>query len=168
MSTDARVRAYWREEHALIVVLLVFFVGIVVFSFQSPFDARLFPLVIGGAGIILTIIVAVEPLRRHRGDAASALEEGDPAGKAGWRRFATALLSAPAFAIAFWLLGFVVASLAAMLLMPALMGYRNLPRLAAVAVVTVAILAFAAPHLLQVSLPNGFLVEWLIDRLRPS
>ena len=42
-----------------------------------------------------------------------------------WPRYATALLSAPVFGLSFWLFGFVIASLAAMLLMPALMGYPN-------------------------------------------
>ena len=52
------VSGYWREEFSLIAVLLLFFAGIVVFSFRNPFDARLFPLVIGTAGILLA--------RRHR------------------------------------------------------------------------------------------------------
>ena len=89
---------------------------------QDPFDARLFPLVIGTAGILLTLVIALEQVHRQRAGAADAVDERDPAARVGWPRFATALLSAPVFGLAFWLLGFVVASLAAMLLMPALMG----------------------------------------------
>jgi hypothetical protein len=164
---EARARAYRREELSLIALLLLFFVAIVGLSFQSPFDARLFPLVIGGAGIILMLVIAGAQLRRRR-DPAPAPVDGDGTAKAGWPRFATALLSAPIFGIAFWLFGFVAAALAAMLVMPALMGYRDHKRLAAIAVITVAVLGFAAPRLLNVSPPPGLLVEWLSDHLRGS
>ncbi|MGA7487142.1 MAG: hypothetical protein WBW74_09440, partial [Xanthobacteraceae bacterium] len=75
------------------------------------------------------------------------------------------LLSAPAFGLLFWLFGFVVASLAAMLVMPPLMGYANRRRLAAIAVITVAVLALIGPYLLDVDLPHGVVGEWLIDKL---
>jgi hypothetical protein len=170
MSSDARIKGYWREEFSLIAVLLLFFIGIVAFSFKNPFDARLFPLVIGTAGILLTLVIAVEQMRRQRAGAADVVDERDPATRVGWPRFATALLSAPVFGIAFWLLGFVVASLAAMLLMPALMGYSNRRQLVIVAVVTVALLALVFPYLLNVDLPHGLVGDWLIERLalRPA
>ena len=161
---------YWREELALIALLLLFFVFIVAFSYDIPFDARLFPLVIGGAGIALTVLVAVEQVRRRSVDAGSALDENDATSRADWPRYATALLSAPVFGLLFWLFGFVVASLAAMLLIPALMGYRRRRQLVVTAVVTVAVLAIVAPYLLNVDLPHGLVGEWLVDRLalRPS
>jgi hypothetical protein len=53
-------------------------------------------------------------------------------------------------------------------MMPLLMGYRNYGRLAAIAVITVAVLGFAAPRLLNVSPPPGLLIEWLSDHLRGS
>ena len=43
MSTEAQIKGYWREELALIALLFIFFVGIVALSFNTPFDARLFP-----------------------------------------------------------------------------------------------------------------------------
>ena len=58
MSTDSR--GYWREEFSLIAILLLFFFGIVAFSYHLPFDARLFPIVIGSAGILLTLGIAIE------------------------------------------------------------------------------------------------------------
>ena len=161
---EARIRAYWREEFALIVLLFVFFAGIVGLSFKTPFDARLFPIVIGSAGMLLTLAVALEQLRRCRSRSASAAE-ADRATEVGWPRFAGALLSAPVFGLLFWLLGFVVASLAAMLLMPVLMGYANRRRLVVVAVVTVAVLALVFPYLLHVALPHGLVGDWLIDKL---
>lgn len=169
MSTDTRVRSYWRDEFALIVFLLLFFTGIVAFSYHTPFDARLFPLIIGGSGIVLMLLVGIEQARLRRLGEVS-VNEDDPAAKADWPRHATALLSAPVFGLAFWLFGFVVASLAAMLLMPLLMGYRNRRRLVLVAVVTVAVLALICPYLLKVDLPHGLLGDWLIDKLalRPS
>jgi Tripartite tricarboxylate transporter TctB family len=170
MASDANIRSYWREEFALIALLLIFFVGIVGFSYNTPFDARLFPVIVGVAGIALTLLIALEQVRLRRLDASAAVDGDDPAARADWPRFATALLSAPAFGVAFWLLGFVVASLAAMLLMPTLMGYRNRRRLVAVAVVTVAVLALICPYLLNVDLPHGVVGDWLIDQLalRPS
>jgi len=165
MVPDARVSGYWREEFSLIAALLLFFIGIVAFAFKTPFDARLFPIVIGSAGILLTLVIAVEQIRRrHEGDA-SVVDDHDAATTANWPRFATALLSAPVFGLAFWLFGFVVASLAAMLLMPALMGYSNRRQLVIVAVVTVALLALVFPYLLNVDLPHGLVGDWLIDRL---
>jgi len=123
MSTDSR--GYWREEFSLIAMLLLFFVGIVALSYHLPFDARLFPIVIGSAGILLTLGIAIEQMRRRGARDASTVDEDDPAAKADWPRYATALLAAPAFGLLFWLFGFIIASLAAMLLIPVLMGYAN-------------------------------------------
>jgi hypothetical protein len=164
MSGDAAARSYWREEFFLIALLLLFFAAIVGFSFAVPFDARLFPLIIGSAGFLLTIAVAVEQIGRRRENPAPA-EADDAAARSDWPRFATALLSAPIFSVAFWLFGFVVASLAAMLLMPWLMGYRKRGELLLVAVITVAVLSIAAPYLLNVDLPHGLVGDWLIDKL---
>src|SRR5262249_19782412 len=157
-------RGYWREEFALTAILLVFFLGIVAFAFHIPFDARLFPLVIGGAGILLVLAVGIEQVRRRVADVPVG-ETDDAAARAGWPRDCTALLAAPVFGLLFWLFGFVIASLAAMLLIPVLMGYSNRRRLIAVAVITVAVLALIGPHLLNVELPHGLIGDWLIDRL---
>jgi hypothetical protein len=165
MLIDARVRAYWREEFTLVALLLLFFIAIVEFAWTLPFDARLFPLIIGGAGIVLTLTVALAQVRRRRAGAAAVVDEDDPAGKADWPRYATALLSAPAFGLLFWLFGFIVASLAAMVLIPLLMGYANRRRLVVTAVITVAVLAVIAPYLLNVELPQGVVGDWLIDKL---
>ena len=165
MSVDTRVRAYWREEFSLIALLLLFFVAIVAFAWTLPFDAQLFPLIIGGAGIVLTLAVALEQVRRRRVGAAAVVDEDDPVTRADWPRYATALLSAPAFGLLFWLFGFIVASLAAMLLIPLLMGYANRRQLVLTAVITVAALAVVAPYLLNVELPQGVVGDWLIDKL---
>ena len=92
------------------------------------------------------------------------MDADDPAIKADWGRYATALLSAPVFGLLFWLFGFIIASLAAMLLMPVLMGYANRRRLVVTALLTVAILAFIGPYLLNVDLPHGIVGDWLIDK----
>jgi Tripartite tricarboxylate transporter TctB family len=165
MSIDARVRAYWREEFSLIALLLLFFIAIVAFGYSLPFDARLFPLIIGCAGIVLTLAVALDQVRRHHGNAEVVVDGNDPAARASWSRYATALLSAPAFGLLFWLFGFIIASFAAMLLIPTLMGYANRRRLLVTAVITVAVLAVIAPYLLNVELPQGVVGDWLIDKL---
>ena len=163
MSTDDK--GYWREEFSLIAMLLLFFVGIVALSYHLPFDARLFPIVIGSAGILLTLGIAIEQMRRRGARDASTVDEDDPAAKADWPRYATALLAAPAFGLLFWLFGFIIASLAAMLLIPVLMGYANRRQLVVTALLTVAILALIGPYLLNVDLPHGLVGDWLIDKL---
>jgi len=159
------VRAYWHEEFSLIALLLLFFIAIVAFGYSLPFDARLFPLIIGSAGIVLTLAVALDQVRRRAGNAEVVVDGNDPAARAGWPRYATALLSAPAFGLLFWLFGFIIASFAAMLLIPTLMGYANRRRLLVTAVITVAVLAVVAPYLLNVELPQGVVGDWLIDKL---
>src|SRR5262249_46796953 len=150
MSTDSR--GYWREEFSLIVLLLLFFIGIVALSYHLPFDAQLFPIVIGSAGILLTLGIAIEQMRRRGARDASMVDEDDPAAQPDWPRYATALLAAPAFGLMFWLFGFIIASLAAMLLIPVLMGYANRRQLVVTALLTVAILALIGPYLLNVDL----------------
>jgi hypothetical protein len=165
MSTDARIANYWREEFALIAFLLLFFVGIIGFSLRLPFDARLFPLVIGTTGILLSLVIAYQERRRY-GTAAerpAVVSAGDPAANATWPRFATALLSAPVFGVVFWLFGFFIASLAAMLIMPTLMGYSDRKRMLLVGVATVAFLALFFPYMAGVSLPHGVVGDRLID-----
>jgi hypothetical protein len=167
MSAESRVRSYWREEFALIALLLIVFGGVVVFSIRLPFDARLFPWVIGAAGILLCLVILVQQLRRRLMTASAAvLPKDDPAAGATWLRFATALLSAPVFGIVFWLFGFFVASLAAMFVMPPLMGYSNRRMMLIVGLATVAFLAVFFPYLVGVNLPHGVVGDWLIDRLR--
>jgi Tripartite tricarboxylate transporter TctB family len=163
MSTDSR--AYWREELSLIAILLLFFIAIVALSYPLPFDARLFPVIIGGAGILLTLGIAIEQVRGRAAREPSMSDGDDAADKTDWPRYAAALLSAPAFGLLFWLFGFIVASLAAMLLMPVLMGYANRRRLVVIALLTVAILALVGPYLLNVDLPHGLVGDWLIDKL---
>ncbi len=107
MSSDTRVRNYWREEFGLIALLLIIFGGVIVFSIRLPFDAKLFPMVIGSAGLVLCLAILVDALRKRAITAPADVVPGDdPAARATWPRFATALLSAPVFGLVFWLFGF--------------------------------------------------------------
>src|SRR5262245_66604839 len=92
-------------------------------------------------------------------------DDDDAAAKTDWPRYATALLAAPAFGLLFWLLGFIVASLAAMLLIPVLMGYANRRQLVVTALLTVTILALIGTYLLNFDLPHGFVGDWIIEKL---
>lgn len=163
MSTDSR--GYWREEFSLIALLLLFFIAIVALSYHIPFDARLFPLLIGSAGILLTLGISVEQVRRRGARDGSIPRNEEHVVSVDWPRYATALLSAPIFGLLFWLFGFIIASFVAMLLIPTLMGYANRRRLLVTAVITVAVLAVIAPYLLNVELPQGVVGDWLIDKL---
>ena len=94
------------------------------------------------------------------------VKDDDPATTADWPRFATALLSAPVFGLLFWLFGFVVASFAAMLLMPTLMGYANRRRLFGDRAWSRWRCSRSIfPYLLNVDLPHGLVGDWLIDEL---
>jgi tripartite tricarboxylate transporter TctB family protein len=166
MTTDARARNFWREEFALIAVLLILFTAVIVFSIRLPFDAKLFPMVVGSAGILLCVSITIEELRR-RASGAPVVKDDDPAVAATWPRYATALLAGPAFGLVFWLFGFFVASLAAMLVMPPLMGYANRRMTLIVGLTTVAFLAVFFPYLVGVNLPHGLVGDWLLDILRP-
>jgi hypothetical protein len=104
-------------------------------------------------------------MRRRRAGAAVVVDADDPAARADWPRYATALLSAPAFGLLFWLFGFIIASFAAMMLIPLLMGYGNRRRLVVTAAITVVVLAVIGPYLLNVELPQGVVGDWLIDKL---
>ena len=64
MQTDSRVRNYWREEFALIAILLILFSAVIVFAVGLPFDAKLFPMIIGTAGILLCLLMAVQEIDR--------------------------------------------------------------------------------------------------------
>jgi hypothetical protein len=168
MRTDSRVRTYWREEFALLAVLLILFGGVIIFAIRLPFDAKLFPMIIGGVGIALCLTIAAQELRRRRIAAPiDVVPEDDSAANALWPRYATALLAAPVFGIVFWLFGFFIASLAAMFLMPPLMGYTDRRMIALVGLATVAFLAVFFPYLVGVSLPYGIIGDWLLDQLRP-
>ena len=167
MSTDSKVRNYWREEFTLIALLLIGFGGVIVFSVLLPFEAQLFPLVIGAAGILVCLVILIDELRRRAVTApAKVVSDDDPAANATWLRFATALLSAPVFGVVFWLFGFYVASLAAMFVMPPLMGYSNWRTMLIVGLATVGFLAVFFPYLVGVNLPHGVVGDWLLERLR--
>ena len=94
------------------------------------------------------------------------IADDDPSANASWPRYATALLAAPVFGLVFWLFGFFVASLAAMLLMPELMGYGKRRLTLIVGLVTVAVLAVFFPTLVGVDLPHGLVGDFIIDSFR--
>jgi hypothetical protein len=168
MATGRQVRVYWHEEFVLVAFLFLIFVGVIAFALRLPFDARLFPLVIGTAGVLLCALLAIASYRNWRlpQAAADAVPKDDPANQVGWPRYALALLAAPVFGLLLWLTGFFVAALAVMIAIPRLMGMRNWVTIGVVAIGTVAALALIFPYLLGVNLPHGIVGDWMIDRLR--
>lgn len=164
MATERQIRTYWREEFVLVALLLVIFCGIIVFGLRLPFDARLFPMVVGTTGVVLCgLIVAAEVRRQRMSPALDPVKSDDPAIIASGRRYALALSCAPAFGLLLWLFGFFVASLVAMLAMPWLMGFRKKTIIGAVAFMTVVTLSVAFPYALGVSLPLGLVGDWLVE-----
>jgi hypothetical protein len=68
--------------------------------------------------------------------------------------------------VVFFLFGFFVASLAAMFVLPPLMGYTNRRMTIIVGLATVVVLAVFFPYLVGVNLPHGLVGDWLIDRFQ--
>src|SRR5262249_6104557 len=165
MSTDSR--GYWRGEVGLIALLFLFFFRVVSLFFPLPLLPPLFPPLLCRPGLPPPPPGAFAEKTGRGAPRRLVVEQGDPAAKADWPRYATALLAAPVFGLMFWLVGFILASLAAMLLIPVLMGYANRRQLVVTALLTVAILALLGPYLLNVDLPHGLVGDWLIDKLAP-
>jgi uncharacterized protein YqhQ len=167
MATDTRINNYWREEFALVAFLFVVFAAVVLLALNLPFDAKLFPMIIGVAGVVLGVAIAIQEWRRRATTApADVVSEDDSAANATWRRYVTALLAAPVFGVVFFLFGFFVASLAAMFVLPPLMGYTNRRMTIIVGLATVVVLAVFFPYLVGVNLPHGLVGDWLIDRFQ--
>jgi vacuolar-type H+-ATPase subunit I/STV1 len=166
MATDTRVRHYWIEEVSLVGVLFAFFCGILAFSIGLPRDAALFPIVIGSAGVLFCGFIAFEEKVWRgvpTGDDAPGPKADDAAAQADWPRLMLAMFSAPVFGVLLWLFGFFVASLAAMFVMPPMMGYANKRLMLIIGAATVVVLAVLFPLLVGVDLPHGLVGDWLID-----
>lgn len=161
---DLLTRRFWRDEIALAAGLFAVFAAVVGLAFGFARDARLFPSIIGTAGLILTAIVLVAAIR---GRAAGMPPPDSQPGEAVRipERLLVAILAAPLFGLVFWIFGFYVASLLTALLLPPLMGYRNRRVVILFAVLTTAGTALLFPVLLDVDLPHGFVGDWLLDML---
>ncbi|MCC7425510.1 MAG: tripartite tricarboxylate transporter TctB family protein [Alphaproteobacteria bacterium] len=140
------------------IVLMAMFLIVLVEAARYPRDARLFPTVIGAAGLAMAALHLVRSLTGRlagAGRGAGAEEGEDVAGASPPTPLWIAVAAAPTFGIVMWLFGFWIATGLVVFLGPWVMGYRNLARRVLLTVGTLAVLAFMFPYLLNVPLPTG-------------
>jgi small-conductance mechanosensitive channel len=146
-----------RGELMMAAALLAVFAVMVGEATRYPRDSRMFPILIGGVGLLVAALLLVRLLRgtvRHA--PGEDPEEGEAFHAAPlW----AALIAAPAFGIVMVLFGFWVATALCAFFGPAVMGYRSLWRRAALTLGTLAAFAILFPVVLDVSLPRGEIVD---------
>lgn len=144
-----------RGDAALAAALLVVFAGMIGIATGYPRDSRLFPTLVGAAGLAAAALLLLgilagsvrAPPRDEDGDGLGALPL--------WQ----AMLVPPVFGLVLWLLGFWVAAALAAFLVPAMMGVRSLRRRIALALGTVAMLYLLFPLTLDIPLPRGEVMD---------
>ncbi|MGH7264694.1 MAG: tripartite tricarboxylate transporter TctB family protein [Candidatus Rokuibacteriota bacterium] len=146
-----------RGDVAVAVGLGAVFLVVVGLGVRYPRDARLFPLIIGSVGLGLAGLTLVS-LLVDRGQGPTRGEP--PAG-----RSRVALGAAPAYAVFLWLAGFWIASLLAIPIFAALLGYRRLRYLIPVTLATVGATGLFFSAVMEIRLPRGLLVAWLLRGL---
>jgi len=153
-------QAFARAETQTAAALVVVFAIVIGEATRYPRDSRLFPMIVGAAGILMSLLLLVRLLRRPDpvGPVDATDEEaGEPAGHRTplW----IALAASPLFGLVMWLAGFWVATALTVFLGPWVMGYRNLRRRILLTVGTVLVLWLLFPVLLKVPLPAGEIAD---------
>jgi hypothetical protein len=146
-----------RGDALMAAGLLVVFAIMLGEATRYPLDSRMFPMLIGGVGLAVAVLLLARILRRPA-DAPA----GEDAGEASATHAAplwAALLAAPAFGLVMYGLGFWAATALCTFFGPAVMGYRGVLRRALLTLGTLAVLAVLFPVVLDVPLPRGELVD---------
>lgn len=152
-----------RAEVALALALAALFGVVIGTALGYPRDARLFPIIIGTGGLVLSLALALAVMIRGGAPLADTAAKPDEARDAhGSGRIVLAVLASPVFGLLLWLVGFWIATAIAVFAVPWMMGYRNKAMLALLALGTIAVLALTFPYLLKVGLPIGVFGEWFL------
>jgi hypothetical protein len=123
---------------------------------RYPRDSRLFPLIVGGIGLVLALLLLARiAMGQVRAPSKEDAEEGEAPAAPLW----AALLAAPAFGLVMYALGFWVATALCCFFGPAVMGYRGLRTRIALTLGTLAALALLFPLLLNLPLPRGEVMD---------
>ena len=143
---------------------LGFFVLWLVLAFAFPKDARLFPIIVSGAGSILSLMVLLAVGKLPPAEADTETLEGSKVAdtKELLPRGTVALLGFPAYYLMVTLVGFHVVSILLIMVMPFLMGYRRPVPLFVIGLVTVLVVSYSFSATLQVRLPQGIIGNWII------
>lgn len=154
----------WLMQEFLALLLLVVFAVMVGLGLAYPADARLFPLIIGTLGLVLSGSVLVRAVIGHMASFVDTAQEVDqPTSRAQRLREWAAIGCAPAYGFLVWSAGFYVASVSALIAMPYLLGYRRIWPLIVLATVTVGVVRIVFPNLMGIRLPPGLLGEWVLE-----
>ncbi len=121
-------------------------------ALRYPSDPRLFPLIVAGVGVLLSVAI-VFGVGLHYADTDSPEPLSKP-------DLILALVVSPAYGFALWLFGYWIASGLAIPLLAWLLGYRNRSVLMTATMSVVVVLGVLFP-LLDVPLPSGFLMQQL-------
>jgi putative tricarboxylic transport membrane protein len=160
-------RRFWHwlwPQNAAGFALAGLFALVLIMALGYPPEARLFPLIVSTAGLAFSVMLLVAQAAPG-GTKDGGRDTSLPAGDGDGRRFGLALLSAPAFCLLVWLLGFYLAALLTLSLLPYALGYRHLVVTGLFAVVLVAVLYLVFSLAMEMSLPDGLLGSWVLDTL---
>ncbi len=140
-----------QPERIVQAALLLVFAAVVLLALDFAPEARLFPILVGCAGCVLAgalLLLAASP----------------PHVQGGGRRLVIGLAAAPVYSGLVWAAGFYVASPAALLALPYLLGYRRLAVLVPLTAVLTAVFAGLFSYTMDVSMPPGLLGDWFLNR----
>ncbi len=73
-----------------------------------------------------------------------------------------AVAAAPVYALLVWVLGFYVASLVALIVLPQCLDYRRIGMLIVIAAVAVALIAAIFSWGMEMAMPNGLVGDWFL------
>ena len=156
-GAPARRRPFLAGSRLISLILFLVFLLVVLEGLRYPPEARLFPTIIGAAGMALSLAVFV----LHGGDDGPAEEHAAAPAPDRLRRL-LAIAAAPVYSLLVWTVGFYAASLIAILLLPQLLGYRRPILLAAIAVVSVGVIAAVFSWGMAMAMPPGILGNWIL------
>lgn len=169
-------------DRIFLVVLILFFSVILAQSMGLTRTAGLMPKLITIAGIILCVLVLISGFVKER--IAPAKDEEQEAGTTenggddskDWQEMAregekkglplyTTVLVSIGYLIIFVVCGFLVASIAVMLVIPLLLNYRKLVVVIPVAIISPMAIYFSFVYLFHVSLPTGLIFQLITRNL---
>jgi hypothetical protein len=145
---------------AFAALLLLVLVHVAWKGLSTPGVAGLFPAVVGVVGSLAALVNLVAVLRGHD---AGAEDPATAGADAAW--LASLSLGVPVvYAVLLWVLGFWIASAAALVALPWLLGYRRPVIVLAVCVGTLLAVDLVFVEIFDMRLPRGLLIERILDR----
>lgn len=157
----------WSVEITIAAFLTGIFVVMTGAALTYPEDARLFPLIIGTAGLFMSLIVLVQSVywyssarkMKAYAPAAEKLPGRTPAER---RKWWISFLSAPIFGALLWIAGFYIASAVALTFMPYGLGYKRLGKIVLLMAATVLGMKLLFSDIMGIRMPHGLLGEWFL------